>query len=61
MDLLASRHVSDMFDNDLPSQRVSDESNADVEVYKVTSLPTIIERYVAAPIRVQSVLFVYDT
>lgn len=55
MDLLSSRPLSGRFD----VQLVSDDSGTDIEMYKVVSLPVIIERYVTAQIRAQSVSFVY--
>lgn len=55
MDLLFSRPLSGRFD----VQLVSDDSGTDIEMYKVVSLPVIIERYVTAQIRAQSVSFVY--
>jgi len=55
VDLLFSRPLSGRFD----VQLVSDDSGTDIEMYKVVSLPVIIERYVTAQIRAQSVSFVY--
>jgi len=55
VDLLSSRPLSGRFD----VQLVSDDSGTDIEMYKVVSLPVIIERYVTAQIRAQSVSFVY--
>ena len=53
VDLLASRSLSGMFD----VRPVSDDDSTDIEIYKVVSLPVIIERYVTAPIRAQLVSF----
>jgi len=55
VDLLSSRSLSGSF----AIQPVSDISSGDIDMYKVVSLPVIIERYVTAPIRAQSVSFVY--
>ena len=44
-----------MFDNQ-SSRRDTDEDHPDVEVYKVVSLPVMIQRCVTAPIRAQLVL-----
>ena len=54
VDLLSSRSLSGTFD----IQPVSDDNSTDIEMYKVVSLPVIIERYITAPIRAQLVLFV---
>jgi len=51
VDLLTSRPLCSMFD----IQPVSDDNSRDIEMYKVVSLPLIIERYVTAPIRAQLV------
>ena len=53
-DLLPNRPFSDTFGS-VQSHRVSDNSSFDVDVYKVMSLPVIIQRYITAPIRAQSV------
>ena len=55
MDLLSGRPLSGTFD----IRPVSDDSDTDVEMFKVVSLPVMIERYVTAPIRAQSVSSVY--